>query len=415
MKNIAVILAGGNSTRCGFDKLFTTNFGNPVLERTISVFEKSDVIDDILVVLSAKNFTLGADLQLKFPKVSKILLGGNSRYESVKNAIEYLKVKESDNVRVLIHNGANPNLLIEDLEKGILRAKEKKNVVFGYFTPNSMKKVVDGKVIRLLNRDEIFETQTPQISDLTTFERSIESVATTSLAIERVRTIKPRDEAELLSLIGEEIYVHECDPSNRKVTYASDFGLNNGEQVIELKYKKKGLLALGGAKISKDFRIGVGEDSHRFMEEFNPEKPLVIGGITFSESGKTFDSNSDGDVVLHSLCNALLSSIGEKTFDEFATPMCKSGITDSQKYLEKTMEIVRNKYPKFKIINVVFSLEGKYPKLAPRHEDMVESLKNILSISDERIGITYTSGEGLTSFGRGVGLYCLCNIFIQSR
>lgn len=417
MKNIAVIVAGGSSMRCGFDKLFTEDFGDLVLHRAITSFQNSNIIDEVVIVLSAKNFGQAGALQSKFSKVSKILPGGDTRYESVKNAIEYLNVKELGNARVIIHNGANPDLTLPDLESGIELAESKKNVIFGYFTPNSMKKVVNGRVVSFLNRDEIFETQTPQISNLKTFVKAIKSVEACREVNPGGQRNLPRDEAELLSLVGEDVFIYECDPSNKKVTYASDLSNiekwrvgSGGTESIFLKMDNS-----EQRMVNSDFRIGIGEDSHRFMDKFDPNKPLVIGGVSFPESKKTFDSNSDGDVILHSLCNAILSSVGEKTFDKFATPMCKSGITDSGKYLEKSMEIVCKKYPKFEIINVVFSLEGRYPRLAPRHDDMIGYLKKILNISCKKIGITYTTGEELSSYGEGVGIYCLCNIFVRLK
>ncbi len=396
MKNIAVIVAGGSSSRCGFDKLFTNKFGVPVIEQALSVFDQSKSIDEIVVVLSAKNFGEGELLRKKFNKITKILLGGEKRYFSVKNAIEYLTAQENKNIRVIVHNGANNNLKLSDLENGLSLAEEKKNVIFGYFTPNSIKKVVDDQVVSFLNRDEIFETQTPQISDLETFIRAIKQNSSFPRFFKEGDTggvckkfNLPRDEAELLNLIGEKIFVYECDVINKKTTYASDF------------------------KLDKNMRIGTGIDSHSFTKVFDKNKPVILGGVEFPECERTFDANSDGDVILHSLCNALLSTIGGKTLDSFADRMCKEGITDSSKYLEKAFQIIKEKYPNFKIINAVFSLEGKYPKLASRHDDVSMNIEKLLKISLEKIGLNYTTGENLTSFGRGKGVYCLCNILVQ--
>ncbi len=386
MKNVAVIVAAGNSSRCGFDKLFTKDFGIPVIEQTLAIFQESKEIDEIVLVLSAKNFGEGSLLREKFQKIEKVLLGGEERYFSVKNAIEYLRAKKSENIRVIVHNGANNNLKLLELEEGISLSETKKNIIFGYFTPNSVKKVIDGRVMSFLDRETIFETQTPQISNLDTFIKSIKTIETDSSAIKKKL---PKDEAELLRNIGEEIYVYECSPCNAKKTFASDF------------------------KINENFRIGTGIDSHGFTKIFNNKKPIVLGGVAILESEKTFEANSDGDVILHSLCNALLSSVGGKTLDEFAGQMCREGITDSAKYLEKTFEIVREKAHDFEIINVVFSIEGKYPKLAKRHDGIIASLGKLLKISKEKIGLNYTTGEDLTSFGRGEGVYCLCNILVQ--
>lgn len=385
MKNIAVIVAGGSSTRCGFDKLFTDEFGVPVIEQTLSLFQEADHIDEIVLVLSVSNFAKGTDLKVKFPKIEKVIPGGAARFDSVQNAIEYLRVKNTNNVRVIVHNGANHSLKTSELEQGIALAETKKNVIFGYFSPNSIKKVSNGQVDQFLDRATIFETQTPQISDLETFVLALKTINA-----DKMSHRLPRDEAELLALINEKIFTFECCSSNQKITFAEDFRQKNTE-----------------------IRIGTGIDSHRFLPKFDPQKPIVLGGVSMPESEKSFDANSDGDVILHSFCNAILSAFGEKTFDEFAGKMCKSGITDSLKYVEKSFEIVRKKHPNFRINNVTFSLEGKYPKLAKRHDDIIVKLEKVLHISKEKIGLNYTTGEELTSFGKGKGVHCLCNLIVQ--
>ncbi len=165
--------------------------------------------------------------------------------------------------------------------------------------------------------------------------------------------------------------------------------------------------------MDNNFRIGTGIDSHRFADKFDSNKPLTLGGVTFPEAGKTFEANSDGDVILHALCNALLSTVGGKTLEEFSGEMCKSGITDSVKYIEKTFEIIREKYPDFQVVNVNVALECLKPKLAKRHDEVVASLAGILGIDEGRIGLNYTTGEGLTAVGRGEGVWCLCGVFVD--
>ncbi len=404
MKHIAIIVAGGHSRRCGFDKLFAKQSDVLVIEKTLSVFQQSEKIDAIILVLSAFNFTKGTNLVKQFPKISKVLPGGVTRYNSVKTALDYAHARETEKARIIVHNGANPYLCISDLERGIEKAGESKNIIFGYFTPNSMKRVRGDRVIDFLDRSEIFETQTPQISDLATFKKAIRYYEKSLGNKDRRPKIRePRDEAELLHLIGELIFVHTCEPSNKKVTYASDFEV---EPVSTFR-------PFSG-KLNTNFRIGLGEDSHRFLSTFNPQKPIIIGGIPFSEAQKSFEANSDGDVVLHALCNALLSSIGDKTFDTFAADMCRSGLTDSQLYLERTQALIQEKYPEFSLINVIISLEGQYPKIAPRHDEMVTHLQKILGLKANQIGLTYTTGEGLSDFGRGLGLKCICQVFTQN-
>lgn len=384
MKNIAIVLAGGSSQRCGFDKLFENKLGIPVIEQTLSVFQKSEVIDEVIVVLSMANFARGGKLRDRFDKVTKVLPGGDERFESFRGAMDYVYQAYGENVRLVVHNGANPNLSLEDLSAGITLAEKQKNVIFGYFSPNSIKQVRDGKVEQFLDRSEIFETQTPQISDKDTFVRAIEHYS----ELERTNFV-PNDEAELISMVGEEISVYECSPSNTKVTYASDFsGMGNG-------------------------RIGVGEDSHRFADKFDPEKPFRLAGVDMSEGKLTSDGNSDGDIILHSLCNALLSAVGDKTFDPIAAPICKAGDTNSLSYWQATRDHVRQSHGDFKIKQIVVSLEGAQPRLSGKHEVIQKALAELLSLDIDKVGLTYTTGEGLTDFGEGLGMRSLVTLVIE--
>ena len=76
-------------------------------------------------------------------------------------------------------------------------------------------------------------------------------------------------------------------------------------------------------------RVGIGQDSHKFAKK----KPLILGGVKVADKGG-LEGNSDSDVILHSLCNALSSAIGGDSLSTWSDNMCKRGIKDSQKYVE---------------------------------------------------------------------------------
>lgn len=77
----------------------------------------------------------------------------------------------------------------------------------------------------------------------------------------------------------------------------------------------------------------------------------------------------------------------------------KIGITDSKEYLKKAME-----YLKEKIIHVSISIECKMPKVSPKIEELRKSISDVLKINENQVGITATTGEGLTEFGKGNGI-----------
>jgi 2-C-methyl-D-erythritol 2,4-cyclodiphosphate synthase len=80
--------------------------------------------------------------------------------------------------------------------------------------------------------------------------------------------------------------------------------------------------------------------------------------------------------------------------------MCRAGITDSAAYLAKALETLGE----YRIHHVSISIEGKRPLLSPNIGKIKESLATLLSMQSSDIGITATTGEDLTAFGRGEGL-----------
>ncbi len=75
------------------------------------------------------------------------------------------------------------------------------------------------------------------------------------------------------------------------------------------------------------------------------------------------------------------------------------GITDSKEYLKKALEDL--KYP---IEHISISIEAKFPSISPKIESLRKSIAGILKVDETKVGITATTGEEITSFGRGEGI-----------
>lgn len=147
------------------------------------------------------------------------------------------------------------------------------------------------------------------------------------------------------------------------------------------------------------FRVGFGQDSHRFSKD--PKRKLILGGIEIAgEMG--LEGNSDSDAVIHSICRALEQATGGDSFSVYADKMHKKEINDSLKYLEISVKNTREKG--YAINNLGISLECKRPKIIPIAQKMKEKLAKFLEINEDRIGISATSGEDLTPFGKGEGI-----------
>ena len=147
-------------------------------------------------------------------------------------------------------------------------------------------------------------------------------------------------------------------------------------------------------------RVGFGHDSHPFEPE-GTTKPLILGGVVFAGQ-PGLHANSDGDVVLHALFNALSQAIGKRSLGIYADPLCQAGVTDSRAYLKVALDMLGE--AGYTIGNVGISIEARRPRIEPMARAMKSSIASLLGVSADQVGITATSGEGLTSFGRGEGI-----------
>lgn len=146
-------------------------------------------------------------------------------------------------------------------------------------------------------------------------------------------------------------------------------------------------------------RTGIGQDSHRFLPS-DSTKPCVISGVIFEDS-PGFNANSDGDVVYHAICNAISSLTGILILGGLADELClKSGITDSEVYLREAMKTLG----KQQVTHVAVTLEAQKPKFKEHLLEMRQNIARIMMLRTDQVGITATTGEGLTDVGCGDGV-----------
>ena len=151
------------------------------------------------------------------------------------------------------------------------------------------------------------------------------------------------------------------------------------------------------------FRVGIGQDSHRFLSP-DSTKPCIVAGVIFPDV-PGLSADSDGDVVFHAICNAITSLTGVPILGGVAIELChEHGITDSQVYLEKALATLG----KQKVQHVALTIEGRRPKFQARIDEMRRKIADVMGISFAQVGLTATSGDGLTDFGCGEGIQCFC-------
>jgi len=156
-------------------------------------------------------------------------------------------------------------------------------------------------------------------------------------------------------------------------------------------------------------KIGLGQDSHKF-DFGNKKKQLVLAGVIF-EDEVPLKGNSDADVVLHAITNSISSITGRNIIGKISDNMCKKeGITDSREYLKEALKYFNN----YKTSHVSISIECKRPKISPKIDEMKNSISALLNIDAIDVGITATTGEELTAFGKGEGIQVLSIVTAMS-
>ncbi|MFC1810140.1 2-C-methyl-D-erythritol 4-phosphate cytidylyltransferase [Patescibacteria group bacterium] len=391
--NIVLIAAAGDSKRMDakIPKLLMPIHKKPLLYYTIANFYDHPKIDQIVLVINrklkkpveklVKTYFSGHSKKIKF------VPGGLTRSESVLNGIQYisryLNPKSKD--LILVHNGANPIVTHKEIETGIKKAQAKGVCILTHPVKETLKEAGKQKIHKSHDRNKFKLAQTPQIFTYKILKDSLKKVGT--------KYIDMTDEANLVEAAGYHVYHVPASDHNIKITTQKDY-----EFVRH---------ALGD--FPQDYLVGIGQDSHEFANNGN----LMLGGLEFKTENK-LKANSDGDVLLHALCTALLQAIGEKSLGAFADKWCKvQKIKDSRKYLYKILKKV-SKHG-FEINNIGCMLEGKRPNIDLISPQLKANLAHLCKIPERRIGITATSGENLTSFGKGKGLQCYCIVSLKKH
>ena len=160
------------------------------------------------------------------------------------------------------------------------------------------------------------------------------------------------------------------------------------------------------------FRVGHGFDVHRFSEKFDSNKPLMLGGLKIEEPRSCL-AHSDGDVVLHAICDAILGAIGEGDIGQhFPDTDEKFANIDSIILLGQVLKRASGKgwYP----VNVDITVIAQTPKLAPYREAMRDRLAGQMGLKASEVNVKATTTEGLGFIGREEGIACHCVTILSS-
>jgi 2-C-methyl-D-erythritol 4-phosphate cytidylyltransferase len=232
MKADAIIVSAGKGQRFmeGKKKQFYLLADKPILAHTLDQFETCPLIRSALLVVSEEDmdYTLKEIVEkYKYRKIAQIVPGGKRRQDSVKNGIDAL-AKSVD--IVMIHDGVRPFVTRAMIEDSIHSAERFGAVVIAMPVKDTIKMSnPDGTVLKTLDRESLWQTQTPQ-----TFQAKVIREAYTKAAKDG---FAGTDDASLVERLGVKVHILPGSYTNIKITTPEDLIL--GRLFLKMKAQTK--------------------------------------------------------------------------------------------------------------------------------------------------------------------------------
>jgi len=222
-KNVALIMAGGVGARMNsaVPKQFHIIKDKPVIVYAVEAFQHSTAIDEIVIVVLEewREILVKYIEKYELDKVAKVVVGGSTGFESIQNGVKYLEDTYGDDDIILIHDAVRPLLSEEVINNNIAGVQKHGNAITCIPTTEALLYSEDGETSgRIVNRDHILRTQTPQslrLKDLVDVHREarerglVDTVATCTLLVE----------------MGRQVHAVLGDNSNFKITMPEDVAL----------------------------------------------------------------------------------------------------------------------------------------------------------------------------------------------
>ncbi len=223
-----VIVAAGEGARMGAPKQFMDIAGRPMCLRACEVFERSAMVDEIVMVVARGDIERAKDEVKKcwFEKVKAVVQGGASRQESVHNGLR--EVSPRSDV-ILVHDGARPLVTAAILENVISSLSKSEAVVPGVPVTDTIKEISRANVvISTLNRETLWAIQTPQGFKASLIKRAYEEAEADGFL--------GTDDASLVERIGGHVDVISGSYDKIKVTTPNDLRL--AECIVQSREKE---------------------------------------------------------------------------------------------------------------------------------------------------------------------------------
>ncbi|MDP7152158.1 MAG: bifunctional 2-C-methyl-D-erythritol 4-phosphate cytidylyltransferase/2-C-methyl-D-erythritol 2,4-cyclodiphosphate synthase [Paracoccaceae bacterium] len=364
MSTAAIIVAAGRGTRAGGDlpKQWQTLAGRRVADWTLDVFQRSQDVDRILLVIHPDDRELAADLDVE------TAIGGATRDASVLAGL--LALEGSDCDKVLIHDVARP-CLDGGLIARILQTLDSADgaapalaVTDALWTGSS------GKVTGMQDRQGLYRAQTPQGFRYPAI-----------LAAHKSNDRPAADDVEVARNASLDVAMVEGHENNLKITTPADFA--RAEHIL---------------RGDMDIRLGNGYDVHRFGKGDH----VILCGVKMPHD-RGLQGHSDADVGMHAVTDAIYGALAEGDIGRHFPPsdmQWKGAASDI--FLKHAVELASHKG--FRISNVDCTLICETPKIGPHAGAMRAIMAKIMGIGADRVSVKATTSEQLGFTGRKEGI-----------
>jgi 2-C-methyl-D-erythritol 4-phosphate cytidylyltransferase/2-C-methyl-D-erythritol 2,4-cyclodiphosphate synthase len=397
MRYWLVMPAAGSGSRFGTarPKQYAPLAGRTVIEWALAPFLADSRCLGIVVALAAADTdwaevstrltaTRGAAPVGSAPPVASAA-GGAQRSRSVRSGLAALEGRAQESDWVLVHDAARPCLSGEDLER--LLAELAAHPVGGLLAaaaPDTLKRAqaspgTGAEVTETIERQGLYRALTPQMFRYGQLCAALDAAHATGRL--------PTDEAQALEWLGERPQLVAGLATNLKVTTAEDLLLASAV-----------LRARRYAARDGSMRIGSGIDIHAF----GPGDSIMLGGVRIPHSGGVV-AHSDGDVVLHALCDALLGAAGLGDIGQHfsdSDPQWRGA--DSRRFVTTVLAMLRERG--LAVANADLTVLAQSPRIGPYREAMCRQIAALLGVDAARVNIKATTTEGLGFLGRTEGI-----------
>ena len=342
----------------------------------------------------------------------KIITGGDSRQDSLLNALQAVKTKwvlVSDVARFGIDYDIIKRLFCEAIVSQTPK-KSTNNKEFSSSIKSDISSDIDCVAPTLcvpdtvvyestyIKRESLLRIQTPQLSKTASLLSALNATPNKQNANATYTTYT--DESSAITANGGKVAFIEGKESLHKLTFIHDL-----QKLAD--FASKIHSDTNHTNEIRDIFIGNGIDVH----SFESGKKMVLGGVEI-KSKFGFKAHSDGDVALHSLIDALLGAIGAGDIGEWFPDNDNAyKNADSKELLKKVVDFLGN--VGFVINNIDMTIIAQIPKISPYKRALQKSIATLLSIPLYAVNIKATTTEQLGFIGRGEGVCVMTSALLK--